>query len=188
MKHLSLALTLTLLSALLLGCGMKKPLEERLWEDSENCLVFDYEDFGPSVLTYTSLGKPFLTEDNRSGKPELAKDRIRIVVKAAGYIEAQRAMHEQAGRHEPGYEYRYVWYYNVLSVLDDVLAEPKLPEKYKTRVAATKAKILEEMGDGDEVRERISPLRDEIDAAVKTMGRDAINKAREFQVKAGPGV
>lgn len=187
MKNRLVAFLVLCLSFLMIGCS-KKPLEERLWNEPKHCLIFSYDDFGPSVLTYTSLGQPDLTNGPR-GEKKNTKDQIRIVVTVSGYsISAQRVMHERAGRHEKGYEYRYVNYFNALVVLDGVLAEPRLTEEYRRKVTDTKSKILKEMGDEDQARKVDNDLMEEIREASRAIDEDALDKAREFQIEAGPGV
>ena len=190
MKHTLSSFVSPVIAVLMVGCGKASTtVEERLWKETKHCLIFPYDDFGPGVLTYTSLGKPVFTNGEVGADNKDAKDKIRIVVIVSSYsVAEQRVLHDLAGRHEAGFEYRYVPYFNALVVLNDVLKEPKLPEAERKKVAATMDRITKEMGDDDHVREVGGALMDEIDAAAKKLDRAAVEKAREFQVKSGPGV
>lgn len=189
MKNAFVAFLLLGISLLMTSYSKGTTLEERLWKELQHCLLFSYDDFGPSVLTYTSIGKPRFTSTDTGVENKDAAGKIRIVVTVSGYsLSAQRLMHELAGRHENGFEYRYISYFRALTVLNGVLGDPKLPEACRKRVADTKTKITKEMGDEDQVRKVGALLMNEIDAAVKTLDRAALDKAREFQVKSGPGV
>ncbi len=139
------------------------PLEERLREP-ENFLVFDYEDFGPAIFTNLTLGKPMVTEGVPSKKTASGWDvaNVRVIVVAVGSKEYQWAMLEDTEWFEPGIDYRMVWYFNVMNLLDGILANEQVPEANKSRPRATREAILEAMGDADEVRVRMRPLSDEL--------------------------
>ena len=51
--------------------------------------------------------------------------------------------------------------------LDEVLADPKLPETMKGRPRQTREKILAAMGSDEEVRERISHLREPLEEHIR---------------------
>ena len=129
---------IALLGACNLASCKEKPLEERL-RQPENFLVFEYEDFGPAIHTRYSLGKPMVTEGVPSKKSDSGWDvaNIRVIVVLLGSKERQWAMLEDTGSFEQDIDYRMVWYFNIVSLLEDIIANEEIPEKLKERPRAT---------------------------------------------------
>ena len=150
------------------ACKQQVPLEERL-RQQENFLMFDYDDFGPVIYTRYGLGKPEPAGDVPSKKTASGWDvgNVRVVVTLLGSKEQQWAMLEDSGWFDPGIDYRIVWYFNIVSLLDDMIANPKISEPAKASTRATRQKIIDAMGDEEEARARMIPLSDELEAWAK---------------------
>lgn len=175
--------------AALLSCKAGPPTKDNIREvlrEPENLQEFAYADFGPPLLTYMSLGKPKpfdgVAEKEDAGWPV---GNIRVLVLAESYKEPQLIFLKEAGRLKPEFDYRVIWYYDVINLLDEVLADPKLPEKMKERPRRTREKILAAMGSDNEVRKRISELREPLEAhirehklrpAIKVLGKKLLEK------------
>lgn len=97
----------------------------------------------------------------------MAGGNIRVLVMAESYLEPQMIFRKEAGLLEPGLDYRPIWYFSALSLLDEVLADPKLPEQMKDPARKTREKIIAEMGTEDEIRERIFPYREPLEALIR---------------------
>lgn len=167
MKKLAALLILTALASCKPGPPTKENIREVLRE-SENLQEFSYADFGPPLLTYMSLGKPNpfggVAEKEDSGWPV---GNIRVLVVAESYKEPQLIFLDEAGLLKPEFDYRVIWYYDVISLLDDVLADPKLPASMKERPKKTRERIIAEMGGDSEVRERISNYREPLEEHIR---------------------
>jgi hypothetical protein len=92
---------------------------------------------------------------------------IRVLVVAESYKEPQLIFLDEAGLLKPEFDYRVLWYFDALSILEEILADPKIPERMKDRPRRTREKILAEMGTGDDIRERISDLRDPLEEYIR---------------------
>jgi len=115
-----------------------------------------------------TLGKPTpfggVKEKADAGWPV---GNIRVLVVAESYKEPQLIFLDEAGFLKPEFDYRVIWYFDALSILDEILADPKIPEKMKDRPRKTREKILAEMGTGDDIRERTSDFRDPLEAYIR---------------------
>ena len=167
MKRLAILLGFAVLASCKPGAPTKENIREVLREP-ENLQEFAYADLGPPLLTYMSLGKPKpfggVAEKEDSGWPV---GNIRVLVVAESYKEPQLIFLKEAGLLKPEFDYRVIWYYDVINLLDEVLADPKLPETMKGRPRQTREKILAAMGSDEEVRERISHLREPLEEHIR---------------------
>ena len=121
------------------------------------------------IYTRYGLGKPEPFGDVPSEKTASGWDvgNVRVIVTLLGSKEQQWAMLEDSGWFEPGIDYRIVWYFNIVSLLDDMIANPKISEPAKARTRATRQKIIDAMGDEEEARARMIPLSNELEAWAK---------------------
>lgn len=127
----------------------------------ENLQQFSYTDFGPPPLTMGTLGKPSpfhgVEEKQEAGWPV---GNIRVLVTAHSHKEPQLIFLKQAGVLEPKLDYRVLWYFDAVGLIDSVLENPELAENLKTRPREVRKQIVEKMGSADEIRRRISTLRE----------------------------
>lgn len=120
----------------LTACGPGEPTSENIHEillEPENIQEFAYADFGPTIMTYMQLGKPTpfggVKEKMDDGWPV---GNIRVFVTAESYKEPYLIFLEKAGRLKPEYDYRVIWYYQAIPLIDEILADSEVPEKMKT--------------------------------------------------------
>jgi hypothetical protein len=167
MKKFAILLFLAVLPA----CKPEPPTKENIREvlrRPENLQEFSYADFGPPLFTYMRLGKP-MPFDGVVEKEEAGwkVGNISVLVLAESYMEPQLIFLQEAGLLKPEFDYRVVWYYEAINTLDDILADPQIPENMKDQPRKTREKIFAEMGSDEEVRQRISEYRDPLEEHVR---------------------
>lgn len=167
MKNLAILFLLAVLPA----CKPEPPTKENIREvlrRPENLQEFSYADFGPPLFTYMTLGKPMpfdgVAEKEDAGWPV---GNIRVLVLAESYKEPQLIFLKEAGQLKPEFDYRVIWYYDAINLLDDILADSQIPENMKDQPRKTREKILAEMGSDEEVRERTSDYRDPLEEHIR---------------------
>jgi hypothetical protein len=137
-------------------------IEEEL-RKAENLQEFAYADFGPPLITQDegNLGKP-MPYNGVAEKmdAEWPVGNIRVFVIAHSNASAQMLFLRIAGRLDPAFDYRIVWYFDALYLLDEILKNPKITEDQKERPRKTREQIVKTMGSEDDVRSRMSKLRE----------------------------
>ena len=155
------------------GKASDGPIDEAL-RRPENLQEFAYADFGPPLFTNEVLGKPMpfdgVAEKREAGWPV---GNIRVLVTAESYLEPQLIFLREAGRLDPAIDYRVLWYFEAISLLDAIIGNAEIPEEYKSRPREVRAKILKEMGSGDDIRGRLSELRDPLERHIREKGMHA---------------
>lgn len=163
-------MVLFFLGLFLVSCG--DPDEDlsiqEILRKPENLQEFRYSDFGPALFTYHWLGKPMPFE----GVAEVKEDgwpigNLRVLVTAESYLEPQLLFLEEAGKLDPDLDYRPIWYFQAISMLDEILADGEIPENLKTRPREVRQQIIDKMGDADAVRTRTSKYRDPLEKHVR---------------------
>lgn len=132
----------------------------------ENTMVLAYDDFGPVLGTYITLGVPKPKKGVVSKKISSGFDvgNIRVLVTNVGYLEAAWAVLEDDGFFDPELDYRIIWYFDAITLLNDVIENQDFPEGEREKAKGTKDQIVATMGDADTVRERMDPLYDDVQA------------------------
>lgn len=137
-------------------------VEEEL-RKPENLLEFAYADFGPPIFTQDegNLGKP-MPYDGVAEKMDAdwPVGNVRVLVIAHSNSSAQMLFLRNAGHLDPAYDYRIIWYFDALYLLDEVLKSPDISEAQKERPRKTREQLIKTMGSEEEVRSRNSTFRE----------------------------
>jgi hypothetical protein len=153
----------------------------------ENLQEFAYADFGSPLLT-ANLGKP-LPYNGVAEKldGDWPVGNIRVLVTAHSYVSAQMLFLQKAGRLDPALDYRIIWYFGAMMMIEDILEDPKVPEEQKIKPREMREKLIAKMGSEDEVRSRMSKYREPLNdyvyknnmyADIKDMGRSIMAKGQ----------
>jgi len=167
MKQLLVLLVFTALVSCKPGPPTKDNIREILLEP-ENVQEFAYADFGPAILTYRELGKPMPFDGVAEKEDNGWKvGNIRVLVVAESYLAPHLIFLKEEGLLKPDIDYRIIWHGSVIQLLDDILADPKIPESQKERPRRTREKIIREMGDVEEMLERTKDYRVPLEAYIR---------------------
>jgi len=104
------------------------------WADSA---VFDYDDFGPQVLAYETIGYQWYQWNNTGGSDPNDIDKITVVVYWDEPIDAIKDKYPVDPRRNK--DYRYLSYMSAMKYLNSTLAE--YPDK--TNLIKTREKLIE---------------------------------------------
>ena len=104
------------------------------WADSA---VFDYDDFGPQVLAYETIGYQWYQWNNTGGSDPNDIDKINVVVYWDEPIDAIKDKYPVDPRRKK--DYRYLSYVSAMKYLSSTLAE--YPDK--TNLIKTREKLIE---------------------------------------------
>jgi len=165
--------------SLLQGCRAQSLGKEL--QRPENMIVIPYADFGPPTETYRTLGIPKPKPGVESAKTEGGWDvgNIQVMVVNVSYLEAVWVILEEAGYFEAGLDYRIIWYFDAITLLEEVIENEDLPQEVRSRTKRTKDKVVSALGDASTVRKRMRPLYDRVQKhALEQLGDERIDSVK----------
>ena len=82
-------------------------------------------------------------------------------------MEPQYIFMQNAGLLDSKLDYRFVWYFDALNLIDSIVKNPEITEELKRRPREVRQQIIDKMGTEDEVRSRTFSLRDPLELHIK---------------------